>query len=90
MLIGYGKLTSAWICETTAASQSVMAAEKHLMSPWRFLKLKKMELEKEIRFFQKVIISVKHQPWAFPKKKNGSIDGQINQTNSCVQLRKNH
>lgn len=27
----YGKLTSAWICVTTAASQSVMAAEKHLM-----------------------------------------------------------
>lgn len=29
----HGQLTSAWICEITAASQSDMAAVKHFMAP---------------------------------------------------------
>lgn len=39
----YGKLTSAWICEITAASQSDMAAVKHFMAPWQFLKRQENE-----------------------------------------------
>lgn len=40
----YGKLTSAWIWEITAASQSAMAAEKHFMAPNNFWKERKIEI----------------------------------------------